>query len=95
MFQIHLSPGAEHLAGIHPLHILQRGFTPAGSLQVFVETCEELLHVVWDLTPQPAAHVRADDEGQIETIGLRQRGEAGFGCRLIPGFQIERGEDVR
>ena len=52
VIQIQLSPSAEHLAGVHALHIFQRGFLPAGLLQIHVEGVEELLYVVRNLTPQ-------------------------------------------
>ena len=95
VLQVHLSADAEHLGGVHALHVFHRGFFPAGAAQVLVEVVEELLHVVGDLTPQPAAHLPADGEGKVEAVGLRQGREAGGRGLVVPGLQIEGRVDVR
>ena len=91
MLQIHLSADAEHLVGVHALHIFHRGFAPAGAAQVLVEVVEELLHVVGDLASQPAAHLPADAKGKVEAVGLRQSRKQPAAVSSSQGFR-SRGE---
>ena len=64
-------------------------------MQILVQAVEEPLHVVGNQTPQPAAHLLTRSEGQVEVAGLRERGKAVERGLLVPGFQIQGGEDVR
>ena len=89
MIQVRLPANAEHLVGVHALDILERGLAPTIQAQILVQAVEEPLHVVGNQTPQPAAHLPARGEGQVESACLRERGKAVERGLLTPGFQIQ------